>query len=145
MIPEFNEDGCLPPGIYEASFEEVKARFGFSGKRKKLLQGMADLLNQCRMLHCDILYVDGSFVTAKLSPGDYDACWDTTAENREEVLNNVLHSLLESDSKTQKEYFGGEIYSAFSKAPLFPGIFIKDYFQMRKEGVGKKGIIMIKL
>ena len=78
MIPEFNEDGYLPPGIYEASFEEVKNRFGFSRKRQKLLQGMSFLLEQCRILHCDILYLDGSFVTKKLNPSDYDACWDTS-------------------------------------------------------------------
>lgn len=31
MIPEFNEDGYLPPGIYEASFEEVKNRLDLVG------------------------------------------------------------------------------------------------------------------
>ncbi|EOA60575.1 hypothetical protein K8P02_16655 [Bacteroides nordii] len=144
MIPEFNEDGYLPPGIYEASFEEVKNRFGFSWKRQKLLQGMSFLLEQCRILHCDILYLDGSFVTKKLNPNDYDACWDTTAENREQVLNNVLESLLESNSEVQKEYFGGEIYSAFSKAILLPELTILEYFQKTKQ-YEDKGIVMIKL
>ena len=130
MIPEFNEDGYLPPGIYEASFEEVKNRFGFSRKRQKLLQGMSFLLEQCRILHCDILYLDGSFVT--------------TAENREQVLNNVLESLLESNSEVQKEYFGGEIYSAFSKAILLPELTILEYFQKTKQ-YEDKGIVMIKL
>lgn len=144
MIPAFNEEGCLPPGIYEASFEEVKDRFGFSRKRQTLLQGMVVLLNQCRLLRCDVLYLDGSFVTAKLSPADYDACWDTTCEDREGVLNKAADSLLNSDSETQKDYFGGEIYPAFSRAPLLPQLTICEYFQTTKEG-GKKGIIKIKL
>lgn len=144
MIPEFNKEGCLPPGIHEASFEEVRDRFGFSKKRQALLRGMSLLLSQCGLLRCDVLYLDGSFVTAKVSPGDYDACWDTTCEDREEVLNKAADSLLNSDSETQKAYFGGEIHPAFSKAPLLPRLTIREYFQTTKEG-GKKGIIKIKL
>lgn len=144
MIPAFNEEGCLPAGIYEASFEEVKARLGFSKRRQALLQGMAALLSQCRLLQCDVLYLDGSFVTAKVNPGDYDACWDTTCEDRDGVLNKAADSLLNSDSETQKDHFGGEIHPAFSKAPLLPRLTIREYFQTTKEG-GRKGIIMIKL
>jgi hypothetical protein len=28
MIPDFNDDGYLPPGIHLASLEEIAARFG---------------------------------------------------------------------------------------------------------------------
>ena len=28
MIPDFNDDGYLPPGIYRATLEEIAARFG---------------------------------------------------------------------------------------------------------------------
>jgi hypothetical protein len=61
-----------------------------------------------------------------------------------QVLNNVLESLLESNSEVQKEYFGGEIYSAFSKAILLPELTILEYFQKTKQ-YEDKGIVMIKL
>lgn len=144
MIPDFNDSGYLPAGIYEASFEEVKVRFGLSRQRQKLLMSMQYLLHQCNQLNCDILYLDGSFISSKLNPKDYDACWDTTHENREWVLNNVADTSLNSDSETQKEYFGGEIYPAFVKAPLLPELTILEYFQRTKEGEAK-GIIMLKL
>lgn len=144
MIPDFNDNGYLAPGIYEASFAEVKARFGFSKKRQKLLKLMEELLDQCALLNCDVLYLDGSFVSAKLNPCDYDACWDTSHESREWVLNNVANTLLNSESEVQKEYFGGEIYPAFTKAPLLPQLTILEYFQKTKEG-DSKGIVMLKL
>ena len=28
MIPEFNDDGYLPPGLHRATLEEIAARFG---------------------------------------------------------------------------------------------------------------------
>ena len=58
--------------------------------------------------------------------------------------SNVLESLLESNSEVQKEYFGGEIYSAFSKAILLPELTILEYFQKTKQ-YEDKGIVMIKL
>lgn len=144
MIPDFNDSGYLPAGIYEASFEEVKVRFGLSKKRQRLLMLMQELIHQCRMLNCDIIYLDGSFISNKVSPNDYDACWDTTHENREWVLNNVADTPLNSESEAQKECYGGEIYPAFVKAPLLPGLTILEYFQRTKEGESK-GIIMLKL
>lgn len=144
MIPDFNDNGYLAPGIYEASFEEVRERFGFSKERQRLLKLMEELLDQCRMLNCDILYLDGSFVSAKVKPVDYDACWDTSNENREGVLNNVLNTPLNSESEAQKEYFGGEVYPAFVKSPRLPKLTILEYFQRTKEGE-RKGIVMLKL
>jgi len=28
MIPDFNNHGCLPPGIHSATLDEIAARFG---------------------------------------------------------------------------------------------------------------------
>ena len=38
---------------------------------------------------CSKVYIDGSFVTVKLEPGDYDACWDIDGVNVE-ALDSVL-------------------------------------------------------
>lgn len=145
MIPEFEPNGFLKEGIYETSFTEIEKRLGFSKKRQKLLAGMKNLIAYCKLLQCDILYIDGSFVSSKIYPSDYDACWDTTATDREAVLRAVEQSSLNSDSETQKEDFGGEIYPAFTKAPFNHGLTILDYFQTVKDRDEKKGIIKLKL
>lgn len=146
MIPEFLDNGYLPEGIYEASFEEVKEKFGFSKKRKMLLVKMAGLIMACKLAGCNIFYLDGSFTgNIKSEPRDYDACWDTTNENRKSVLNNVFQSQLCSDSETQKYIFGGEIYPAFDKAPMAKELTILDYFQQVRNETFKKGIIKIML
>ena len=32
MIPAFDENGNLPPGVYPATFEEIAARFGWQSE-----------------------------------------------------------------------------------------------------------------
>ena len=148
MIPDFLDNGYLPEGIYEATFEEVAERFGKSKVRKKLLLGMREMVALCKQLGCDIYYLDGSFISNKISPSDYDACWDTTCSDRELVMNKVLYSILNSDSETQKNEFKGEIYPSFIKAPIVPNLTILDYFQTCKDADDsnmKKGIIKINL
>ncbi len=75
-LPGFDDRGFLPDGIHEADWQAVTTRFGRSAKRQELLQG---LQTACCVLYragVEVLYLDGSFVTDKTNPGDYDACWD---------------------------------------------------------------------
>ncbi len=39
MLPEFNADGLLPPGVHEAGWEELVGRFGYNPWRVRLLVG----------------------------------------------------------------------------------------------------------
>jgi hypothetical protein len=73
QIPDFDERGNLPPGIYRLTYEELKNRFckPHSMKRKQLM----DCLHQCLLMYKDYaaeIYIDGSFITRKLAPGDID-------------------------------------------------------------------------
>jgi hypothetical protein len=72
MIPEFDENGNLPPGIYSVPFDVVAERF--SGKnlvRQRLTQDLRRFYNFIRE-HAARIYVDGSYTTRKLAPGDVD-------------------------------------------------------------------------
>jgi hypothetical protein len=40
MIPKFEANGNLPPGIHEAEWSEFALRFGGTEKRQMLLQGL---------------------------------------------------------------------------------------------------------
>ena len=73
MLPDFDDNGNLPPGIHPAALEEVLARFGH-GSEEREAEGkeLADFLQWARTAGIRRLLVDGSFVTAKTVPNDVD-------------------------------------------------------------------------
>lgn len=78
-IPPFTPYGLLPPGIHTASLEEVEKRLGFSPKRQDLIErGLKPVLARLKALGVHEVYLDGSFATAKPSPGDIDGYILTT-------------------------------------------------------------------
>jgi hypothetical protein len=73
MLPDFDEFGNLPPGIYRATIEEVVQRFGVGSPErdvegKELLQ-LVEWARRARVLR---MIVNGSFVTATIVPNDVD-------------------------------------------------------------------------
>ena len=75
MIPKFNRNGYLPEGIYKATLNEIKHRFGTSSpKRKELFNGFQSLFQLLHKHRVNIkaFLLNGSFVTIKESPEDYD-------------------------------------------------------------------------
>jgi hypothetical protein len=74
MIPAFEKkSGNLPPGIHDATIEEVLERFDWRNNlsrasRSKALRDFFDFVKQFAI---DV-YIDGSYVTSKLAPGDVD-------------------------------------------------------------------------
>jgi len=107
MIPSFNESGNLPPGIHEADWNDLQARFGHSPRRAALLEGLREVLVLLRSAGCRSAYLDGSFVTAKEKPGDFDVCWDPKGVVRDELDPVFLD--FSADRRAQKERFGGAL------------------------------------
>ena len=69
MIPQFDADGLLPPGVHWAVWDEVTARFGNTQWRRHLLEGLGMAINSLRRAGCHTVYIDGSFVTSKGDAG----------------------------------------------------------------------------
>ncbi len=64
MIPEFDENGYLPPGIYPASLDEVEARFaGGSEIRCAEMESLRWLVELAKKAGVRRLIINGSFVT----------------------------------------------------------------------------------
>ncbi|MCD8041429.1 MAG: hypothetical protein LUH10_00035 [Tannerellaceae bacterium] len=145
MIPDFLENGHLPEGIYEATLQEVMERLEFSNKRKRLLKGLLELIDLCRMIGVNVLYLDGSFVSTKIQPGDYDACYDIEGEAKEAILARIPETLLDANSETQKAYFHGEIHYAHMMCGFPEKMPVLEWFQQCKNSEVRKGIIKIKL
>jgi len=73
MIPRFNDDGYLPPGIHPATLDEIAERFGRESELRQVqLQSLRWLVELARRAGVQRIVVNGSFVTEKLEPNDVD-------------------------------------------------------------------------
>ena len=144
MIPPFDDNGNLPPGIHWADWSEFKERFGTTRKRLIMIQGLATAMEQLKAAGCRTIYVNGSFVTDEPKPNDFDACWD-----RDDVDSNYLKThaptLLNLTDKraAQKAKYGGEIFPS-DQLVDDEGTTSIDFFQSDRRQ-NRKGIIAIDL
>jgi hypothetical protein len=139
VIPDFNDSGNLPPGIHWAIWEEVNNRFGNNDKRRSLLVGLRAALIALQKAGCEAVYLNGSFVTSKDNPADFDGCWDIESVSLE-LLDPVLMNFSSKQAEQKKKY-GGELFPNLSDdAPAF-----LDLFQTDKSSGEAKGIVAIDL
>jgi RNAse (barnase) inhibitor barstar len=142
MIPEFNKEGLLPKGIHEASWEEFRERFRWTPERERLMEGLERALESFKKAGCRSVYINGSFVTAKDHPNDYDGCWDETGVDIDK-LDPVWLEFKNMRSSQKKKYYG-EFFPATMNEISDAKIFL-EFFQIDRERGKPKGIIKIDL
>ena len=146
MIPDFESNGNLPRGVHEAVWSEFAARFGKSVHRRVLLSGLAKGLRLLKAAGCEVVYVDGSFVTDREGvynevPRDFDVCWDEKDVNVLEL--DAVFFDFSAQRAAQKERFGGEFFPAKAVAGHKSVFF--EYFQIDKSTGRAKGIVKVRL
>jgi hypothetical protein len=67
--------GALPPGDHVAMLGEIAERFGFTPRRRWLLEGLHRAIEAFWAAGIEEIYIDGSFCTVKPDPGDVDGYW----------------------------------------------------------------------
>jgi hypothetical protein len=142
MIPEFEDNGNLPPGIHETSWEEFIERFGRTPQRKRLLKGLRAAMESLRTAGCRRVYLDGSFVTAKDIPNDYDGCWDI--DGVDVTLLDPILLRFEDGRAAQKAKYLGEFFPT-EMTEHRSGVTFAEFFQIDKESGQSKGIILLNL
>ena len=142
MIPQFDADGLLPPGIHRATWDEVTGVFGSTPWRRRLLAGLEMAMESLRRAGCRTVYIDGSFVTSKEIPNDFDACWEE-AGVAPELLDPVLLRF-DAGRAEQKARYLGELFPASIGATV-DGTSFRDFFQMDRATGGTKGIVAVEL
>lgn len=142
MIQEFDQCGNLPPGIHHATWTEIVTRYGTSTHRRELLDGLLDALRSLKAAGCRIAYLDGSLVTAKEHPGDFDACWESTGV----LVDRLDPEMCDFSDKcaAQKARYGGELYPADWPAQA-DGTTFRDLFQRDRVTKQPKGIVAVDL
>lgn len=145
MIPDFIDIGApapwpvLPPGIHDASIGEVEARFATTPHRIWLFEGFKRAVDVLAQAGCGMVYLDGSFITAKPHPGDYDGCWEVDGVDPA-LLDPVLLDL-SPKRMAQKAKYLGELFPI--QLPIAPGLL--PFFQEEKFSGLPKGIVRIAL
>lgn len=142
MLAPFDGRGNLPPGIHFADWREVIERFGGTTRRQELLVGLRQALDVLRYAGCRTVFLDGSFVTAKAEPGDFDACWDLEGVDVERLDPELLD--FSNGRAAQKAKYLGELFPAQLPEGLSGRRFL-EFFQVDRETGGRKGIVAIEL
>lgn len=141
-IPTFEDDGNLPPGVHWVDWAELSSRFGYSVYRRRLLRGLRDALGLLRTAGCSTAYVDGSFVTQKSEPGDFDGCWDVVGVDPARLDPVFLD--FDNQRAAQKARFMGEFFPAQMPEGASGRAFL-EFFQTDKNTGSAKGIVAIDL
>ncbi len=141
MIPGADPfTGYLPPGVHDALWSEVAPRFSKNGHRTRLLQGLLAALTNLAGAGCRSLLLDGSFVTEKELPQDYDGAWDPAGVDPDR-LDPVLLDFSNGRAAMKSKYMG-ELFPATSMAA--PGVLFRNFFLKDRNGL-PKGVILIDL
>jgi hypothetical protein len=145
VIPDPDSTGNLPPGRHCATWEELERRFGTNERRRTLLAGMKRMLLSLKGAGCRRAFIDGSFVTTKDLPSDFDGCWSRTGVDLA-LLKSSDPVLLDFSNKRarQKLKYGGEMFPAEMVEGLSGRIFL-NFFSRDKNTGDPKGIIEIDL
>ena len=130
----------LPEGIHTASLQEVEDVFTFSDRRVLLFNGLLAGALALSRAGCKNLYLDGSYVTSKSDPGDYDAAWDPEGVNI--ALLDPVFAELDYPRLSQKNKFQGEFLPTDDLRDEYP-TYMVDFFQNIRFSQVKKGVLLI--
>ena len=139
MLPALLESGVLPDGEHTATLNEVSAVFGRGDQRATLLRGLAKACQALGASGCHRVWLDGSFVTAKVNPGDYDACWDPDGVDPA-LLDPVLLDWSPQGRLTMKAKYLGDLFIA--GVEVRTGLPFVDFFRKDRDGA-PKGIVVL--
>ncbi len=107
-----------------------------------MLAGFREACELLRKAGCRLVYLDGSFVTTKPHPGDFDACWDIKDVD-EDALDPIFWDFSQGRA-AQKRRFLGEFFPAQLPEGATGRAFV-EFFQVNKLTGEPKGIVAIRL
>jgi hypothetical protein len=145
MIPDLDADGNLPPGIHPVTWAELEARCGSNPHRRHLLSGLHRAAEVLQVAGCKTMFVDGSFVTSKDVPSDFDGCWERAGMSllTLQAADPVL-LIFDNRRAAQKAKYFGELFPA-DMVEGGSGMTFLNFFQRDKDTGRAKGILALDL
>lgn len=142
VLPEFAPEGVLPPGVHNASWDEVVGRFGSTPRRQRLLDGLCRAGQNLREAGVKVIWLGGSFVTAKPNPNDFDGVWDPSHAKIGDVDPILVDAQdLRKGRYRQKAKYGGELFVGIE---MGSGLAFQRFLQEDQNG-NTKGIVRLDL
>ena len=132
----------LPAGVHAATLAEIEGAFGYNPKRRTLFNGLLDAASHLALVGCRRILLDGSYVSAKPVPGDFDACWDPAGVDFSRL--DQIFDDFDNGRANQKARFGGEFFPS-TLLESGSGAVFEDFFQIDRFTGKKKGILAIAL
>lgn len=106
-----------------------------------MIDGLELALAQLKAAGCRTIYINGSFVSSKPKPGDFDACWEPEDVDYDYLRKNAPRLLNNLDRSAQKSKYKGEIFR--SDQPVGDSGLTSLEFFLRDRELNPKGIIAI--
>src|SRR5260370_35765445 len=133
-LPEFGEEGDLPPGVYRATLAEVLERFG-QGSLQRC--AVSDRLNRLHALVTSTgklarFIVFGSFVTAKDEPNDVDII--LLMEDTFDLATVTGEAALVFQHTEADAHFGASVFWAKRSGAIGREQAMIEYWQGRRGG-----------
>ena len=145
VLPAFDANGNLPPGVYRVSMQEIRARFAWNATRRRLLDGLTRAVASLAAAGVRRVWIDGSFVTAKEEPNDIDGCWEPGPEVAADRLDPVFLDTTPPRKAMRREY-GVDFLIAGTR--LFDmaarGMTVESFFQFDRN-LRRKGILLLEI
>ncbi len=96
MIPDFEKNGYLPPGLHHATLDEVEQRFGRGSELRRVqMESLRWLIDLARRAGIERIALNGSFVTDIDEPNDVDCLlltgqgFPTDVEAEAEIMDGL--------------------------------------------------------
>ncbi len=141
MLPELTREGMLPPGIHETTVEEIRRRFGSGNSvRSRLMKGLEAVLRMARKVGASLLYLDGSFVTDKKEPGDWDAALLLPAGAR----IGSKEAIALADRPEVRKRYGGDLFTMMDEDTEVLVHYVERVFVHDRNG-REKGLVLLRL
>jgi predicted nucleotidyltransferase len=88
VIPKRRRDGTLPPGIYQATIDEILTTYPPVNQQRQILNdSLQRAIEELRKLDPSlVIFVDGSYVTRKAEPNDVDLLIVTTRLSARRII-----------------------------------------------------------
>ncbi len=147
MIPDFiHIPGApwpvLPAGVHSVQLTDVEDALVSNGRRRDLFDGLLRACHDLLQAGCTRLYLDGSYVTQKPRPGDFDVAWHPIGVDA--ALLDPAFRDFSNGRAAQKAKYGGEFFPSTTRADAQGRTFV-EFFQIEKFTQLPKGILLIDL
>jgi hypothetical protein len=146
-IPELSANGYLPPGVHDATLEEVGAVFGRfqrSDRRVFLFLRLCDYVRELRAWgRAEELLIDGSFVSGKAEPNDVDliVVYPNEFDSRA-ALNPAEYNVM--STRRVRAGYGFDAFPVRARSKQWED-WLEYFSRDTRVGLGPKGIMRLRL